>query len=221
VVKLLKSAAQLEKSLRKLKFPFCFIGGVAVQRWAEPRATRDLDLSLLCGFGREEAALDELLKLLRPRIPDARAFALQNRVALLCMKNGVEVDIALAGLPFEEELQRRASRFTFARGVQLTTCSAEDLIVLKAFADRARDWGDVESVCQRQSRLDWKYIGGAGDSCSPRACSRPVPTLRRTAWSARLQGERLRFGRRRQQPRAREHQSQGSKCASQAPSRPE
>jgi hypothetical protein len=158
VVELLRSAARLEKELRTLKLPFCFIGGIAVQRWAEPRATRDLDLSLLCGFGGEERAIDGLFKVLAPRIPNARTFALVNRVALLRTKSGVEVDVALAGLPFEEELQRRASKFTFAKGVRLTTCSAEDLIVLKAFADRSKDWGDVESVCQRQRRLDWPYI---------------------------------------------------------------
>jgi hypothetical protein len=158
MVELLRAAAQVESSLRALKLPFCFIGGVAVQRWAEPRATRDLDLSLLCGFGGEEAAIDGLLELLVPRIAHARRFALENRVALLRTKTGVEVDVALAGLPFEEDLQRRASKFTFVRGIRLTTCSAEDLVVLKAFADRSKDWGDIESVCLRQKVLDWEYV---------------------------------------------------------------
>ena len=144
--------------MKELPFPFCFIGGIAVQRWADPRATRDLDLSLLCGFGNEEQALDGLLKVLTGRIPDVRPFALLNRVVLLKTDTGVEVDVALAGLPFEEELQRRASPFEFQPGVRLTTCSAEDLIVLKAFADRAKDWGDIESVCLRQTSLDWSYI---------------------------------------------------------------
>lgn len=158
MLELFRSAARLEKDLRALKLPFCFIGGIAVQRWAEPRATRDLDLSLLCGFGGEEMALDGLFNVLAPRIRNARSFALVNRVALLRTKSGVEVDVALAGLPFEEELQRRATKSTFAKGVRLTTCSAEDLVVLKAFADRSKDWGDIESVCQRQRRLDWAYI---------------------------------------------------------------
>ena len=40
----------------------------------------------------------------------------------------------------------------------LRTCSAEDLIVLKAFADRPKDWVDVEGVIIRQGdRLDWRY----------------------------------------------------------------
>lgn len=37
-------------------------------------------------------------------------------------------------------------------------CSAEDLIVFKAFADRGRDWVDIESVIVKQDNLDWDYI---------------------------------------------------------------
>lgn len=158
MVELFRAAARLEASLRALKLPFCFIGGIAVLRWGEARATRDLDVSVFCGFGGEALAIDGLLARLSPRIPDARRFALENRVLLLKTKSGVEVDVALAGLPFEDELQRRASKFTFTKGVRLTTCSAEDLVVLKAFADRPKDWGDVESICIRQPSLDWEYI---------------------------------------------------------------
>ncbi len=49
----------------------CLIGGVAVQRWAEPRVTRDVDLTLLTGFGHEDQFIDKLLAsfpaCLRPR----------------------------------------------------------------------------------------------------------------------------------------------------------
>ena len=41
----------------------------------------------------------------------------------------------------------------------LRTCSAEDLIVFKAFADRPKDWVDVDGVIIRQSgQLDWGYV---------------------------------------------------------------
>jgi hypothetical protein len=43
--------------------------------------------------------------------------------------------------------------------VRLRTCSAEDLIVLKAFASRPRDWIDVEGIIVRQAgKLDWAYV---------------------------------------------------------------
>jgi hypothetical protein len=78
------------------------IGGFAVQHWGEPRMTMDVDLSLLTGFGEEEVFVDELLRRYAGRIPDAKGFALQNRVLLIKHSSGVGIDIALAALPFEE-----------------------------------------------------------------------------------------------------------------------
>jgi len=53
----------------------------------------------------------------------------------------------------------RASEFQFLPDIVLRTCSAEDLVVLKAFADRLRDWSDIESILLRQQeKLDWLYI---------------------------------------------------------------
>ena len=73
--------------------------------------------------------------------------------------SGVGIDIALGGLPFEESVVARATRFTFPGDIPLLTCSAEDLIVLKAFAARGRDWTDVEGIIVRQAGvLDWTYI---------------------------------------------------------------
>ena len=48
-------------------------------------------------------------------------------------------------------------------GVDLTLLTGfgdEDLIVMKAFADRPRDWIDVESIIKRQGslQLGWPYL---------------------------------------------------------------
>ena len=48
--------------------------------------------------------------------------------------SGVGIDVALGALPFEESVVARANRFAFPGDVALRTCSAEDLVVLKAFA---------------------------------------------------------------------------------------
>jgi hypothetical protein len=80
-------------------------------------------------------------------------------VLLLTAPSGTPVDIALGGLPFEEEMVERSSLFEFARGCRLRTCSAEDLIVLKLFAFRPRDVLDVETVVVRQrGALDWAHV---------------------------------------------------------------
>ena len=41
----------------------------------------------------------------------------------------------------------------------LRICSAEDLLVMKAFAARPQDWIDLEGILIRQSSaLDWPYV---------------------------------------------------------------
>lgn len=138
---------------------FCFIGGLAVQRWGEPRLTQDVDLTILTPFGGETPFVERLLERFRARRSDAREFALCHRVLLLEASNGIPLDVALGALPFEERAIERASGFAIQPGVALTTCSAEDLVVFKAFAGRDRDWLDIEGVALRQAgRLDEKLV---------------------------------------------------------------
>jgi hypothetical protein len=156
---LLLAAVGFEASLRRRGWRFCFIGGVAIQRWGIPRFTQDIDLTLLTGFGQEEKFIDDLLQELLPRNPDAREFALSRRVLLARTADGVDVDIALGALPFEERTIERATGWLLRDGATLTTCSAEDLVVHKVFAGRDLDWGDVERVLTRQhGKLDIKQI---------------------------------------------------------------
>jgi hypothetical protein len=159
VIEVLRAAAELQAVCEAQEWRFCFIGGLALQRWGEPRETVDVDLTLLTGFGAEEPFVETLLSRFEARIEDAAQFALTRRVLLLRAKSGVGLDIALGGLPFEEHAVARSSTFAFPGYVLLRTCSAEDLIVMKSFAARARDWLDVEGIVIRQTgKLDWSYI---------------------------------------------------------------
>ena len=156
---LFQAAKELQEFLRSRQWRFCFIGGIALQRWGQPRVTVDVDVSLLTGVGGEAQYVDALCDRYKGRIGDVRTFALQNRVLLLETSQGIPLDIALAGFAYEEAVIDRASDFAFLDDVTLRTCSAEDLIVLKAFADRTRDWADIESVLVRQrGNLDTTYV---------------------------------------------------------------
>jgi len=151
------AAREVQDFLRLSGSEFCFIRGVALQRWGQPRFTRDVDLTLLCQLGSEGRVIDRVLGGFAARIPGARTFALRNRVILLQSGTGVPIDVALGALPFERHCVECASDFDFGRGLHLLTCSAEDLVVLKAFAGRGQDWVDLEYVLERQRRtLDWR-----------------------------------------------------------------
>jgi hypothetical protein len=156
---LLAAAVDVQRLCARRAWKFCFIGGVAVQRWGNPRFTVDLDLTLLTGYGSEEQFVDQLLTDLLPRRADARDFAVRHRVLLARTKSGVDVDVALGALPFEERSVTRASLWRLDDATQIVTCSAEDLIVYKVFAGRDRDWDDVRGVLARQhGKLDWNVI---------------------------------------------------------------
>jgi hypothetical protein len=159
VTEIIRAAADLQALCQAQNWRFCLIGGLALQRWGEPRETVDVDLTLLTGFGGEEPYIKLLLENFASRIPDPADFALARRVLLLRSPAGVGLDIALGGLPFEESAVARSSLFEFPNQVLLRTCSAEDLIVMKAFAARPKDWLDVEGMIIRQTgKLDWPYI---------------------------------------------------------------
>ena len=130
------AAREIQEFCRERGWRFCIIGGLAVQRWGEPRLTRDVDVTLLTGFGGEPAFVDGLLAGFTPRLPDARDFALRNRVVLVSSSDGVPIDIALGAMPFEEEAVSRATAYRVSPDLELATCGAEDLIVFKAFAGR-------------------------------------------------------------------------------------
>jgi len=153
------AALEIQAVCRRRKWRFCFIGGVAVQRWGEPRFTRDVDLTLLTGFGEEKVFIHALLEHFAARISDAEKLALGRRVLLIQSSQGVEIDVGLGGLPYEERVIDRATTFDIGSANTLTTCSAEDLVILKTFAGRDRDWADIAEIAARQSgKLDKKLI---------------------------------------------------------------
>jgi len=155
---LFRVAVDVQRFCDSQGWQFCFIGALAVIRWGEPRLTRDVDLTILTGFGGEERYIDALLRRFPARRADARQFALQYRVLLL-ESDTVPVDVALGAMPFEERAVARASAWTLADGTFIRTCSAEDLVVFKAFAARDQDWLDVQGVALRQAgRLDAELI---------------------------------------------------------------
>jgi hypothetical protein len=156
---ILEAAIELQSFCQARGWRFCFIGGLVVPRWGEPRTTADADLTLLTGFGGEEVFVDALVASFHPRRDDAREMALSRRVLLIEAANTVPLDVSLGALPFEERLVERSTEYEAAPGSTLRTCSGEDLVVLKAFAGRDVDWLDLQGIALRQAgRLDEALI---------------------------------------------------------------
>lgn len=153
-----RAALDLQACCQQHGWRFCVIGGLAVQRWAYERFTRDADMTVLTRFD-DEPVMDALLARFKSCRPDAKDFATRARVLFLRHENGVKLDVALGALDFEERAITRGSWWEARPGVRLFTCSAEDLVVHKAFAARDRDWSDVGDILAVQrERLDCGQI---------------------------------------------------------------
>ncbi|MFT3792880.1 MAG: nucleotidyl transferase AbiEii/AbiGii toxin family protein [Rudaea sp.] len=180
------AALAAQAAAEALNLPHCIIGGVALQRWGEPRYTIDADLSVLVEHGQESRVASALLARLPARIGHAHEFAMRSRV-VLAQSAGVGLDIVLAGLPFEARVIARATAWQLGAGASLRTCSAEDLIVMKAFAARDKDWADVTGILERQgAKLDLALIRS---ELEPLAAAKEAPEVLRE-----LDKRLLRFG---------------------------
>ncbi|MEM6602363.1 MAG: hypothetical protein AAF649_13370, partial [Verrucomicrobiota bacterium] len=155
----IQAAAELDATLTRMGYPYCLIGGIAVQRWGEPRMTQDADATVLTDIVHDEPVVDQLLEHFQPRDNDARDFALARRVLLLYASNQVPIDISLGATKFEKNCIERSSAWHYSETVTLNTCSAEDLVTHKVFAGREQDWLDVCTILIRKNHaLNLKLI---------------------------------------------------------------
>lgn len=157
--RLLKAALEIQEFCTLRRWPFCFIGGMAVQHWGEPRLTRDADLTLYTGTGGENTFVDSVLEAFAPRNVGVREFALRNRVLLIYAKNGAPIDISLGAVAFEQKAVANARMEELAPGFKLRLCSPAALVVFKVFAGRPLDWADVEGIVAKSGkRIDWPEV---------------------------------------------------------------
>ncbi|MFW5875996.1 MAG: nucleotidyltransferase [Myxococcota bacterium] len=111
-----------------------------------------------------DASAAELARLLEDagfeaRIDDAIAFAEQNMVLLYRHTDtGIEIDLTLACLPFEEEAIANA-RPIEVEGVELPVATVEDLLVYKAVAFREHDQRDIRAlVMLHRDEIDFERV---------------------------------------------------------------
>lgn len=181
-----ETAWQLHRFLSARGIPYAIIGGIAVQRWGQPRLTRDVDLTILLRPGSEEATLREIVAVFPARIENAVAFALEHRVLPVEVPGGSEADISL-GLPgYEEHVIARAVAYDLGAGRDVRLCSAEDLIVHKALAGRPQDVLDIEGIVARQGpALDIAHVRRWLEELARLADDPEVTARFERAWAAR------------------------------------
>ena len=145
--------------LKAESVPGVVIGGVAVAFLGRPRVTRDLDLVLITPencWAKFLAAGAEFGFI--PLRADALDFARANLVLLVQHEpSGINVDLSLGQLPFEQEMLQRAEPRDVG-GIEIPLPTPEDLIITKAVAHRPRDMADIEGILDVNPKVDRRRI---------------------------------------------------------------
>jgi predicted nucleotidyltransferase len=149
---------QVNAFLKEHDIPYVVIGGIANAVRGEPRATHDADLKVLV----QGMTIAQFRALAEARFKPYRRPWLGRAESTLIISLEVApdmiVDMLVAVLPYEEQAIRRAELIE-VEGLSLPICTAEDLIIHKAIADRPKDWLDIEGIILRQrGRLDTVYV---------------------------------------------------------------
>jgi hypothetical protein len=155
--RLIAALAALMRWFDEHELQAAVIGGVGASLRGKPRLTNDIDAVVV------DANAEALVRSgaefgFTPRIADAIEFARNTRVLLLRYSPAmVDLDLSLGMLPFEHEVVERATLID-AGDVSVRIASAEDLVIMKAVAGRARDVADIENLISANPDLDVERI---------------------------------------------------------------
>ena len=141
------------------RVPAAVVGGVAVSLLGRPRFTRDIDALV----DLDETRWPDLVEAARragivPRIEDALEFASRSRVLLLRhVPSQVDIDVILAGLPFERSAVA-AAQLRSVGDLMVRLPRVEDLMIMKAVAQRPQDLLDLAGLIAAHPEADLAMV---------------------------------------------------------------
>jgi hypothetical protein len=156
---LIKPLKALQRLLDQFEERGVIIGGIATGFLGKPRFTVDLDAMFLASIKDIPKILDLAKREgIEARAQDTVEFAKKSRVLLLRHHDsGINIDISLGILPFEEEVVDR-SILHDAGLLSIRLPTPEDLIILKAIAHRPKDLLDIREIVVNNPNLDISRI---------------------------------------------------------------
>ena len=147
------------EALEAVGVRYAMVGGLAVSAWATPRATGDADLYAEL----PEQARSGLERELRSRGFDVPAMAEElERFGVFRSRSraGIFLDIFDSAGPLGEAILDRRREIDI-EGRKVWTIAPEELVVLKLFSERGRDFDDVVTLIRDLgATLDLKYVEG-------------------------------------------------------------
>lgn len=149
---------RLAEVLSAARIPYAFGGAIALNYYAEPRATTDVDINIFLVETNSEATLHALMPLGMAIDFDAATHRLACDGQIRLLWDVTFVDLFFSTVPFLDSAAGRV-RLVPWEGRHIPILSPEDLFVCKVIYNRPKDWYDLRvMLLLTGSELDRAYI---------------------------------------------------------------
>lgn len=170
---------RLAQDLRALRRSWALVGGWAVSLRAEPRTTRDLDVTIAVSNDPEAERIAVELRnrgyrFLPESVIEQTAVGRLATVRTLspATEEGVVVDLLFASSGIEPEIVAAASRLEILPGFFVPVAEIGHLLALKVLAGRPQDLADIQSLLQYAEARDRKIARDSLELISRRGYDR-------------------------------------------------
>jgi hypothetical protein len=150
--------AEISRAMARLGADWYVFGAQAVGIWAQPRTTKDIDVTVRSD-GDPHRIVSELDRAgFRLRVSDVDGFVERTSVLPFAHESGLNLDVVLAGSGLEDEFLARSRSFRI-HGEVVRLIDPSDLVVTKVLAGRPKDQEDVRMLFRfRGAELDVERI---------------------------------------------------------------
>ena len=159
---LISLLTDIVRVLNEQRYDYALAGGLAYSALVAPRATLDVDVLILMPDRPPAALFDGLRSALGVLVPHPAPMAFKRATIWRVIggegEREVTLDFILAESEFHRTALRRKRAVTFA-GLSLPIVTPEDLVLLKALADRPQDRADIHGIVAAYgAELDREYL---------------------------------------------------------------
>ena len=159
---LISLLTDIVRVLNAQRYDYALAGGLAYSALVAPRATMDVDVLILMPDRPPAALFDGLRSALGVLAPHPEPMAFKRATIWRVIGGEGEREVILDLILAESEFHRTAlgrKRIVEFAGLSLPIVAPEDLVLLKALADRPQDRVDIHGIITAYgAELDYEYV---------------------------------------------------------------
>jgi hypothetical protein len=151
---------ELHQTFDELDIAHAFGGALALNFYAEPRGTGDVDVNVSVPVTRADELVEHLGRQGFAPLMERSQWVPAGGVRVVRPDDGAIVDLFVAFDGYHQIVVNNAVRHPFPPGAttEIPFLAANDLVVMKLSFNRSKDWVDIEAMCAAGTPIDLDYV---------------------------------------------------------------